>query len=154
MAKTSVQSQGTRKRQKEIEVLRHLRQNARAKLSHIADDMGMSAATAASIAKRAERYVKKYSSLVDFEKLGFFVGSFFVIKPHIDGKNNLLLMDFLSGCRNINSMSISSSGDVLVEVYFRNMADFVDFRHFVGECAEEATEHEIVCAVKREEFLV
>lgn len=142
-------------RKKEIAVLRLLRQDARMKVVNIAKKLDISAASASVLIRKTDRkYVSKYSSLVDFEKLGYFVGSFFVIRPSRDGKGDAMLMDFLSCCRNINSMSMSSSGDVLVEVYFRNMADFVDFRHFVEEFAESAEEHEIVCAVKREEFMV
>ncbi|PIN86006.1 hypothetical protein COV19_06650 [Candidatus Woesearchaeota archaeon CG10_big_fil_rev_8_21_14_0_10_44_13] len=142
------------KEQRELSILKMLRQNARISLSDIAEKTGISIGTAARSLKRSERrYVLKYSSLVDFDKLGYFVGTLFIIRPIADGKNSLLLKEFLSGSRCINTMSRTIDDGIIVEAYFRNMAEFVDFRHFIGEFADDVVEHEIISDVVKEKFM-
>lgn len=143
-----------RKREKEIAVLRLLRQNARAKKASIAKQIGMPAASTANLfRKTAKKYVTRYSSLIDFEKMGYFVGSFFVIKLPKEEENKDLLIKYLKKSKNINTMSRTTADELLVETHFRNMADFIDFRHFIEETAEYVKEHEIVCEVEKEKFL-
>lgn len=145
---------GKRKRQYELEILRLLRKNSRSKNAHMAKTLNMPAATFANVLKEtAGKYVMKYSSIIDFEKLGYFVGSIFVISlPKMQGEKAALL-EFLTESRNTNTISRTTDDELVVETYFKDMAEFVDFRHFVDELAEYSEEHEIISSVEKEIFL-
>lgn len=143
-----------KKTEKEIAILRFLRVDARIKKSYIAEQLGISPANMLSLFKKTtKKYITKYSSLIDFENMGYFVGSFFIIKLPKNEKNKIILLKFLSKSKNINTMTTTTTDDVLLHTYFKNMGDFVDFRQFISELAENVKEHEIVSEVTKECFM-
>lgn len=142
------------KKKRIIAVLGLLRRNSRIKVAEIAQRLNISSASASTLLKTAGRkYVKKYYSLVDFDGIGYFVGSFFVVRQPADEKNRQCLLDFLESSRHTNSVSRTMNDELLVEAYFRNMAEFIDFRHFIEEVSESVEEHEIAKVVEKERFL-
>lgn len=140
------------KRQKEISMLRVLRQNSRTRIKKLASLLNIPEGSASYLfSKTGSRYIKKYSSLVDFEKAGYLVGVFFIVKPKQAKEQEL--SGFLSASNNINSLNRTSKEQFFVEAYFSSMAEFVDFRHSIEEMADNIVEHEIVEEIKREGFL-
>lgn len=142
------------KKERELSIVNMLRQDARISNAKIAERTKVSMGTVArSIRKSEGDYIIKYSSLIDFDRLGYFVGTLFIIGLPKDGKSSLALVEFLSASRSINTISRTSDDRLIAEAYFRNMAEFVDFRHFVDEFAENVAEHEIVGEIVKEKFL-
>lgn len=142
------------KKKRIIAVLALLRKNSRIKVAEIAQHLKISSGSALTLLKIAGRkYVEKYSSIVDFDGVGYFVGSFFVVRQPADEKSRQHLLDFLESSMHINSVSRTMNDEFLVEAYFRNMAEFIDFRHFIEEVSESVEEHEIAKVVEKERFL-
>ena len=113
---------------KEIDfcVLGELRRDARQSLVSISEKTGIPASTVFKVVRRLEEkgIVKRYSSLVDYSRLGFGVNALMSLKA--DDRD--ALKDFLMREPCVNNMAkISGEYDFLVEVVFEGMAGMEDF---------------------------
>ncbi len=107
---------------KEIEIISHLRSNARKRLSEIGAAIGMSASTMRARLRRCQPYIKKYTALVDFKKLGFIK-----IKLVAGTKRKHEFKEHLRVHPNINNLCVLNDTDFLIEVIFRTFEEFDNF---------------------------
>ncbi|MFO8016069.1 MAG: Lrp/AsnC family transcriptional regulator [Candidatus Woesearchaeota archaeon] len=154
MEKHPLRTKDLKTKEKEIAVLRMLRQDSRTKTAKVAEKMKLHPLSAAALLKRINSsYVMKCCSIIDFEKLGYPISSFFIIRP--SGKKNDTqegLKGFLKESHNINTVSRTRDGSFMAEAYFSSMADLVSFRHTLEDFAE-VEEHEIISSVEKEKFM-
>jgi len=143
---------------REVILINFLRQNARVKLKEISDRTKMPHATPHSILKRLNEkrdIIKKYTSIIDFSKIGFSIGCFFIARPASESKkediNNAI--NLISKCRNINSIYLTTEKDIIVEAWFRSMAELVELRDMLSEFCS-VREHEIIESLEQERFIL
>ena len=104
----------------EKEIIRHIRQGKRATISSIARNLKQPISTISDRIKRVEeKYVTKRSSILDFEKVGYFANHLVMIKANPLKKE--ILMSFLKDDVNVNSIFLTNSGyDMVTETVFEN----------------------------------
>jgi len=105
---------------KDLQLLSHLRKNARTPLAEIARKTNTPLTTLYDRLKRYEKeIIKKHTSLIDFTKLGYNIKLILAIK--IDSKQKEQLKEYLLKHKNVNSLSIVNHGfDVLIDCIFED----------------------------------
>ena len=142
--------------EKDIIIIKHLRKNARKKITHISRQENIPVTTIYDRIRSHERkgIVRKHTSLLDFSKLGFNAVALIAFKVAYDKKEALL--DFLNTHPNINSLyRVNLDHDFLAEVVFENMVSLQEFiestsrRFTIGN----AKVFNIISELKKEKFL-
>ncbi|PIZ50604.1 hypothetical protein COY27_06700 [Candidatus Woesearchaeota archaeon CG_4_10_14_0_2_um_filter_33_13] len=113
--------------EKELEIIKHLRKDARTSLLSISDVVQMPTSTIYDKINKMkkEKIITGYTALVDFKKLGINHHSKVVIKVIPEHKNELLR--FLQGQENVNSIyHINSGYDFMVEVLSKDIKDHLE----------------------------
>ncbi|MBS3121890.1 Lrp/AsnC family transcriptional regulator [Candidatus Woesearchaeota archaeon] len=108
---------------KDVNLLSHLRTNARQKVTEISKSTGMPATTIYGRIKVHETsgLVKKHVALIDFSKLGYTTTSLIALK--VEKEKREQLENYLSAHPNMNSLyRINYGHDFLVEMVFENMS--------------------------------
>lgn len=113
-------------KQKEKEIVCWLR-NGERNISAIARSLELPISTAADrIKKIKEKYVIKHSSLLDYNKIGYFVNVFLVIK--IDAEQRPQFLDFLKIQNCVNSIySVDSGYNFLVELVCKDNMELINW---------------------------
>lgn len=137
--------------EKLLSLIRVLRDNSRMKTNGICSAAGMPITGVQLAFSDAYLIGLRCCSMIDFNKLGYFVGAFFMIKP-LSAEKRPLVEEMISMCPSINSAVRMKGNRFLVEARFRNMAELADFRQALEDIAE-VSEHEIVEELKREGFV-
>ncbi len=139
---------------KDVEIIPHLRNNARKRITHISKQTQIPVTTIYDRVKGHEKKIfKKHVSLLDFSKLGL-SSAHLAIKVEKDSRENL--QKFLLEKANINSLYRTNfSSDFLAECVFKNSAEI---QNFVEEIEEKFKIQEIkifnvIEELKKEEFL-
>ena len=106
-------------KQKEKEIVSYLRQGKRVNISEIARELKLPISTVSDRIKRIEeKYILKRSSLLDYNKAGYFVNAFLAMK--VSSSKKQALLDFLKKQPCVNSIFIVNSGfNLLIEVVFK-----------------------------------
>ncbi|MBD3164542.1 hypothetical protein GF323_05030 [Candidatus Woesearchaeota archaeon] len=112
---------------KDAQILSHLRNNARKKVTHISNDLEIPVTTIYDkIRAHEKRFVKKHVTLLDFPSLGMHARANLAIRVDKDIKPQL--QSFLMQHPNVNSLSkVNFNSDFLAEVVFPNMIHIEDF---------------------------
>ncbi len=98
-----------------------LRSDGRAPISAISQSVQL---CRASVAERLKStYIKKYTALIDFQRLGF-IHIFFWVKVAHNERN--VLKKFLLQHKSLNSMYVSENG-FFVEMYFQSEEEYEEF---------------------------
>ncbi len=141
--------------EKDAQIISHLRNNARKKITHISKEMQMPVTTIYDkIRAHEKKFVKKHVTLLDFPKLGLHAKANVVIKVGKDSRE--ALQRFLVEHPNVNSLSkVNFGSDFLAEVVFRNAADV---ENFVEKMEEDYNVSgiqvfNVIEELKKEEFL-
>jgi DNA-binding Lrp family transcriptional regulator len=98
-----------------------LRSDARTSISTISNVVQLCRASVAERLKSA--YIKKYTALIDFQRMGF-INLFFWIKVAENEKT--VFKKYLSQHRNINSLFASENG-FFVDMYFESEQEYEEF---------------------------
>ncbi|MBW2994956.1 Lrp/AsnC family transcriptional regulator [Candidatus Woesearchaeota archaeon] len=113
-------------KQKYIVVFSYLRQNARDKLTKISKKTGIPVTTIHDQIMHKEGFVKKYTALLDFEKLGFNARLLMALAVAPEDKNKL--REFLLKNYQVNSLySINNGYDFLAEGVFKQIKEAEKF---------------------------
>lgn len=140
---------------KDIEIISHLRNNARKKITHISKETNMPVTTIYDKVRAQEKkFVKKHATLLDFSKLGFLSSAHIAIKVEKDSRESL--QKFLQEKPNINSLYKTNFGtDFLAEGIFRDTAELQNFKEEVEEKfhINEIRIFNTIEELKKEEFL-
>ena len=144
------------KKQKDLVILSHLRNDARKSLVELSKKTGIPASTIYDRVNVHEKdAIKKYTALLDFEKLGFHGRVYVAIKLD-DTQKREELLDFLQNHDTVNSIyKINLGFHYLFEAVFKNVSEaesFIDVLHDKFGIDEKHI-FNIIEEVKKEEFL-
>lgn len=111
----------------ESKIISHLRSNARQSGAFLARKLGIPASTFFDKLRSCEqRFVRKHTCLLDFEKLGF--SSRMQIVFEVPEENRQAVHEFLFNHESVNSLcKINHGFDFLVECVFRNSSEAKSF---------------------------
>ncbi len=110
---------------KQAMILSEIRQNSRQHMSEIAKKLGMPISTAHDNCRILLKYIKGYTTLVDFAKLGYSLRVNFMFRM----KNRNVLDEFILKSFNVNTISrINNKSTLLVECFFRSMSEAYEFK--------------------------
>ena len=140
---------------KDAQIISHLRNNARKKITHISKELKIPVTTVYDKVRAHEKkFVKKHVTLLDFSKLGLNAKASVAIKVERNSKEEL--QKFLMGHPNVNSLSkINFGSDFLAEVVFKNIADVENFVESLERnySISQIQIFSIIEELKKEEFL-
>lgn len=142
--------------QKELTIISHLRKDARTSLASISHSVEMPISTIYDKINRLhqENLIKKYTTLVDFKKLGFHHQVKLALKIPSHQKKELL--EFLKEHQCVNSLyEVNNGFDFLVETIHKGVKEHLSFMEELQECFDilEMHEYQIVDEIEREKFL-
>lgn len=141
-------------KQKDKEIIQHLRTGKRLNISKIARQLNLPISTVNDKIKRIEaRYVIKRSSLLDYAKLGYLAHAKLAVKIDPDKKDEFI--EFLKQQDCVNSIyHINSSFDFLVEVVCKNLVELKEWVNNIEKKFEVGlTLFNILKTEVKEEFL-
>lgn len=138
-------------KEKELVLLKHLRENARKSFVKISKEVQIPVSTLFDVLGRLERNViLKHTSLVDFSKLGYSLKVNFIIACEDKHKVKKFLLEH----SNVNTLSSLINGsDFFVECIFKDMKEVMNFREdmqYIG--IKDIEEIFVVEEIKKEEF--
>jgi DNA-binding Lrp family transcriptional regulator len=140
----------------ELLILSYIRKNARKSIAGISAETNISVSTVLSKLNLLEaNVIKKYTTLVDFQKLGYNVLINFAIKSGGTVKDQIKLKEFLLSHLSVNSLFIAGQDyDYYAETVFhdiKSLYDFIDELFLFN--IQRLDEHHIIEEIKKEEFL-
>jgi Lrp/AsnC family transcriptional regulator for asnA, asnC and gidA len=139
---------------KDLLLLASFRNNARKTLTLISRDLGVPISTVFEKLKRYERwFIKRYTTLLDFQRLGFSMRVQVLLKVKREGREEL--KRFLLTHMNVNSLCRVSNGyDFVLEGIFKNMQDLHEFNMALESYdLLESRELFVLDDLRREDFL-
>lgn len=134
----------------ELKILQALRENSRRSLTDISN---LTRVPLSSVFKKVRKFeedlIKKYTSLVNFNLLGFAIRVNLILKS----KNKDQLKKFLVEHPNVNSLYRVSQGfDFFVETVFPSMLEFEDFVEELNAFVVDKQVFHIIEDLRREDF--
>jgi len=144
------------KQKKDWVILSHLRKDARKSLVKLSNETGIPASTIYDRVNTHEKgIIKRYTALLDFNKMGFYGRVYVAIKLN-DSKKRDELFNFLREHKSVNSLyRINFGYHLLFEAIFKDVAEadsfIADVQHRFG-----INEHQIfnvIEEIKKEDFL-
>lgn len=139
--------------EKEITLLKHLRQDSRKSLTKISKETNIPVSTLFEILKRLEsKVITRHVSLVDFSKLGYSLQ----VNYTLNAKNKKELKEFLLNYPNVNSLSTLINGfDFYVECFFRDLKEMNQFKEKLEKFEiKKIKEIFIIDQIKKESFQI
>ncbi|MBI2547806.1 Lrp/AsnC family transcriptional regulator [Candidatus Woesearchaeota archaeon] len=133
-------------------LLTYLRRNARASLTSMARGTHIPLSTVSNTIKRLkEMVIVRYTTFVDFGKLGYPISVQFIIESNQDKKGEEFLMNSLS----VNSLSrLSELYGFLVTCVFKDVKEKTDFKEKLESLGIRVIEEIfIIETIKKEEFV-
>lgn len=136
---------------KHLSIIAELRQNSRQHISGIARKLNEPASTVHDCYNSLSCCIKRFTTLIDFEKLGYGLRVNFTFR--IRGKS--ILDSFLLKSMSINSIfRIDNKNTLLAECIFTSMAEAYDFKEKLQELGAKSIDmRHISEEIKREGFL-
>ncbi len=139
---------------KALLVLAHLRENARMKLTTLSRKTGIPVSTIFDQMKEPLCLMTKYTTLIDFGKLGFSTRAQIIVKLAKEQREQF--KEFIMEHKSINSAyRINNGYDYLLEGIFRNLKELEEFLENMEEQYPLKTKqvYYIIDDLKREEFM-
>ena len=141
-------------KEKELLLLSHLRSNARKNLTNISKETGIPISTIFDKIRKYEGdVIKKFTSLLDFGKLGYDIRVSVMLKVDKNDRENV--GNYLKNHQNVNSVfRINNTYDYLLECIFRNMQEVHVFMEQIDKFKIlEKEQFYILEDLKREAFM-
>ena len=141
-------------KQKEKEIIKHLRKGKRVNISSIARELDLPVSTVSDAIRRIEkRYVLKRSSLLDYHRLGYNANAMVVIKVNPSQKH--LILDFLEKENCVNSICHVNSGfNFLIELVCKDNLELLNWVEDVKiKFDVEIISFQILKVVEKERFV-
>lgn len=141
-------------KRKQLHIMKHLRMNAREKLTKMSRQTGIPVSTIYENLKSFEtRVIKKHTCLIDFRELGYDLRVTLLVKAK--GENKETIRSFLKGHHQVNSVyRINNGYDFLAEVLFKNMRGLQQFLDALDDKGiKDRKEYYILDELSREAFL-
>lgn len=142
-------------KQKEREIISHLRKDARSSLAAISHDIKMPISTIYDKINKLHKnnVIKKYTALINFSDLGFHHHNKLILI--VEKKQKQELLGFLKNKRCINSISEVNSGhEFIIEVLHENLKQYIEFKEELLECFNffDLKEYQVINEIEREMF--
>ena len=112
----------------DIQIISHLRNNARKKVTEISKQMKMPATTIYDKIKSHQRkgIVKRHVALLDFSKLGYNSSAILALK--VSAEQRKQLQEYLESHPNVNSLyKVNFDHDFVAECVFKDTGNLQDF---------------------------
>lgn len=142
-------------KEKEILILGHFRNDARISLTKLSKITKVPVSTIFDKIKEYKRtnLIWKYTSLLDFKKLGYEIRTQMLISASKDSRD--ALQKFLVNHSRVNNVfRINNGFDFLIESIFKNMQELDEFTRELEEFSPlQRKEFFVMEDIKREEFL-
>lgn len=141
-------------KEKQLHIMKHLRMNAREKLTKMSRQTGIPVSTIYENLKSFETgVIKKHTCLIDFRQLGYDLRVTLLVKASNDQKDEICA--FLRGHHQVNTVyRINNGYDFLAEVLFKNMSDLQRFLDALdSKGIKDRKEYYILDELCREVFL-
>ena len=139
---------------KDLIVISYLRQNARETLTRLSKKTHIPVSTIYDKLKLHEHdVITKYTSLLDFSKLGFNTRANIMLKVNRDKRDEV--KDYLMKHQNINSVCKINNGDFMIDVIFKHIKDMEDFIESIEQRFDikDRQVYYIIDDIKRESFM-
>ena len=140
---------------KDAEIISHLRNNARKKITNISRETNIPVTTIYDkLRVHNKKFVKKHTTLLDFPKIGLHAKAHISIKVDKDSRD--ALQKFLIEHPNVNSLSKTNfNSDFLAEVVFKDTAGVENFTENLERNYQinEIQVFNIIDELKKEAFL-
>jgi len=139
---------------KDAEIISHLRNNARKKITNISKEMKIPVTTIYDKVRAHEKkYIKKHVTLLDFQKLGMYARANLAIKVERSSRN--ALQKFLVEHPNVNSLSrVDFGSDFLADVVFKDNGELHGFiEDLESHYQTQVQIFNVIEELKKEEFL-
>ena len=142
-------------KQKELEIISHLRKDARSSLAAISNDVEIPISTIYDKVNRMHKgdVIKRFTTLVDFSKLGYHHHATIAIRVPKKQKRELFL--FLKNENSINTLhEINNGFDFLIETIHINIKEYSEFIEELQESFNilELNKFQIIKEIERERF--
>ena len=140
--------------EKDKKIIKHLRHNARMKLTDLSKKIDVPVTTLYSKLKNFEKQlIKKHTCLIDYNQLGYYKNIYLVMKAN---EKKTELRDFLHQHSCVNSLYRVNYGfDFLVECIFKDEKEVTDFLELLQEdFRPEVQMLNIIEELKKEEFMI
>lgn len=135
----------------DLVILKHMRQNARKSLTEISHHTSIPVSTVFDRLQKYEKgVIKRYTSLLNFEKIGYNVRVVYIISSN----KRESLKGFLMKHRNVNNVYRLNNGyDFYAEAVFRNMKELEEFNEQLERFSIRLRqEHHIIEELAKERF--
>ena len=139
---------------KDAEIISHLRNNARQKITNISKKLQIPATTIYDKVRVHERrYFKRHTTLLDFSKLGMHGRANLAIAAEKGSRDTV--QKFLMNHQNVNTLyRVNFSSDVLAEVVFKDIAEVEKFSEQIeSDYRAKVQIFSIIEELKKEDFL-
>lgn len=136
---------------KECLILACMRKDAKQPLINISKKVNIPMSTVYEKVRKSERkeIIKKYTVLLDFQKLGYSIRINMLIKA----KDRNALGKLLDEKKNVNSVfKINNGYDFLIDCIFQNMLELQEFEDEIEEHITKKQTYYVTDELKREEF--
>ncbi|MFH1316702.1 MAG: hypothetical protein ABII01_04235 [Candidatus Woesearchaeota archaeon] len=112
---------------KDAQIISHLRNNARKKITSISLQTNIPVTTIYDKVRNHEKkFIKKNTCLLDFQQFGMMAMAYISVKVNKEGRKDL--QDFLHKKSNVNSLFITNFGsEFLFQCVFKNNSDVHNF---------------------------
>jgi DNA-binding Lrp family transcriptional regulator len=140
-------------KEKDLILIKHLRQNSRKSLANISRETNIPISTLFDRLNELEKTViKNHVSLIDFSKLGYN----FMVNFSIKTREKETLKNFLLVNKNVNSFyKVSPNFDFYIECVFKDMKELEDFKDNIKKFdIVDLNEINIVNDIKKEGFIL
>lgn len=141
--------------EKDLLVISYLRRDARESLTRISKQTNIPVSTIFDKIRFTKgRLIKKFTTIIDFQNLGFYARAVLLIKVKREERDSI--KEYLISHKHVNSaFRVNNNYDVLVEAVFKNISEY---EQFVDELDSKFTIEQkqaffILEDIKREEFL-
>tara|TARA_Y100000031_G_C7967726_1_gene268930 strand:- start:121 stop:555 length:435 start_codon:yes stop_codon:yes gene_type:complete len=143
-------------KQKEREIISHLRKDARSSLASISHEIKMPISTIYDKINKLHKnnVIKRYTTLVNFSDLGFHHHTKLILVIEKQQKQEFL--NFLEDKKCINSiLEVNSGQEFIIEVLHENIKQYIEFKEEMLECFDmsDFKEYQIINEIEREKFL-
>jgi DNA-binding Lrp family transcriptional regulator len=141
-------------KQEEKEIITHLRKGKKVNISEIARELHLPISTVRDRISRVEnQYVIKRSSLLDYQRMGYFANAMLAIKIDLRQKN--IFFNFLKTQTCINSIyHINSGFSFLVEIVCKDSLELINWIEDIkSKFNAEVVHYQILKVEKKEAFV-
>lgn len=141
--------------EKERWIINHLRKDSRISLASISHNIAIPISTIYDKINRLhrEKVITKYTTLVDFPKMGYHHRATLALKVPSSQKDELLT--FLRNHASINNLHEVNGGfDFLIDTVHKDIKSYVSFMDELNECFDllEIHEYQMIEELEREKF--